>query len=399
LAADALDNTVRWVGTWAASPAGLADTPSPFDDQTVRLIVHTSLGGNQVRVRISNTFGTTPLVIGAAHIALRDRGAAIVAATDRPLTFGGHALVVVPAAAVVLSDAANLAVPPQADLAVSLYLPKLTTETTTHPLSLQTSYVSPPGDFAGAIDLVGGTTIPRWPFLTGVDVAASTRAGAIIALGDSITDGASSTTDANRRWPNLLVKRLQSRPDLKHLAVLNQGVSGNRILHPTETQFGNLFGPAGLARFDRDVVAQPGAEYVIVLLGINDIGHPGASAPPEEAVSAADIIAGHRQFIVRAHQAGLRIFGATLTPFQETTLPGFYSPEKEVTRQAVNTWIRTSGEFDAVIDFDAALRDPAHPSRMLPAYDGGDHLHPSDAGMQALANAFPLHLLKPGKHR
>ncbi len=384
----------QWAGTWATAPAGVAGAPEQFADVTLRLIVHTTAGGERVRIRIANTFGTEPLVVGAAHIARRDRDASIVAGTDRPLTFGGRPSFTVPPGALVLSDPVALEVVPLSDLAVSIYLPAATTEMTTHVTALQTNYVSRPGDFTGSSQFDVAQTLTRWPFLTGVDVSAAAPAGAIVAFGDSITDGANSTAGTNHRWPDLLATRLQQRGDLRHFGVLDEGIIGNRILHATETQFGNLFGPAGLARFDRDVLAQPGVQCVIVLLGINDIGHPGGAAPASDEVSAEDIAAGYRQFIERAHAKGVSVFGATLLPFEETTLANFYSPEKETKRQAVNQWIRTSGAFDGVIDFDKAVRDPAHPTRMLATYDGGDHLHPGDAGMQAMANAIPLELFK-----
>jgi lysophospholipase L1-like esterase len=383
----------HWGGTWATAPAGVAGTPEQFSNQTLRLIVHTSAGGEQVRIRISNAFGSEPLAIGAAHIARRDREAGIIAGTDRALTFSGRPAFTVPPGALALSDPVALHVAPLSDLAVSLFLPAPTLESTTHVTALQTNYVSRAGDFTGAVQFDAARTLTRWPFLAGVDVS-GTAPAAIVAFGDSITDGANSTAGANHRWPDLLAARLQQRPDLRHLGVLNEGIIGNRILHPTETQFGNLFGPAGLARFDRDVLAQAGVRFVIVLLGINDIGHPGGSAPASDAVSAEDIAAGYRQFIERAHAHGIRIAGATLLPFADTTLASFYSPEKETKRQAVNQWIRASGAFDGVIDFDKAVRDPAHPARMLPAYDGGDHLHPSDAGMAAMVTAIPLELFK-----
>jgi lysophospholipase L1-like esterase len=384
----------RWIGTWATAPAGVADTPRQFDNQTLRLIVRTSAGGERVRVKVSNTFGTEPLTIGAAHVARRAADASIRPETDRTLTFGGKPSIAVPVGAVALSDAVNLAVPAGSDLAVSIYLPRRTVEVTTHVSAFQTSYVSPAGDFTAARTFEVSDTITTWPFLTGVDVASGPQGAAIVAFGDSITDGASSTRDANRRWPDLLAARLRERPELNHLGVLNQGIIGNRILHPTETQFGNLFGPAGLARFDRDVIAQAGVQYLIVLLGINDIGHPGANAPASDEVTADEMIAGYRQFIERAHEKGIAVFGATLLPFEDTTIPRFYSVEKEAKRQAVNRWIRTGGAFDAIIDFDRVMRDPARPTRMLPKYDSGDHLHPSDAGMAAMAGAIPLDLFK-----
>lgn len=383
-----------WVGSWATAPAGVAGTPEQFRNETLRMIVHATLGGEQARVKISNTFGSTPLVIGAAHVARRQAEANTVPGTDRTLTFGGRPSFTVPPGALVLSDPVDLRIAPLSDVAISLYLPAETPETTTHVTALQTTYVAR-GDSTASVQFDVARTLTRWPFLSGVDVSAGSRTGAIVAFGDSITDGANSTAGANRRWPDLLSARLQQRPDLRGVGVLDEGIIGNRILHGTETQFGSLFGPAGLARFDRDVLAQTGVQFAIVLLGINDIGHPGANAPATDEVGAEEIEAGYRQFIARAHAHGIRIYGGTLMPFEGTTIPGFYSPEKETKRQAVNRWIRRSGAFDAVVDFDAAVRDPAHPARMLPAYDSGDHLHPNDAGMAAMANAIPLELFKP----
>ena len=383
----------EWAGSWATAPAGVEGTPQRFNDETLRLIVHTTAGGDQVRVKVSNTFGTVPLLVGAAHIARRDREANIVADTDRTLTFGGRPSVAIPPGALALSDPVDLRVAAASDLAISLHLPEETAEVTTHVTALQTTYVAR-GDATASVRFDVARTLTRWPFLSGVDVAAA-GAGAVVAFGDSITDGANSTAGANHRWPDLLAARLQQRADLRTLGVLNEGIIGNRILHPTEAQSGNLFGPAGLARFDRDVLAQAGVQFAIVLLGINDIGHPGANAPTSDEVSAEEIEAGYRQFIERAHARGIRIFGGTLMPFEDTTIPNFYSPAKEAKRQAVNRWIRASGAFDAVIDFDKAVRDPARPARMLPAYDSGDHLHPNDAGMAAMAGAIPLQLFKP----
>jgi lysophospholipase L1-like esterase len=373
------------------------DYTPEFNDQTLRYIVHTSIGGNQVRVQISNTFGTEPLVIGAAHIARRMGGASIDPSTDRPLTFGGEHQVTIPVGAPVLSDPVELEVPALSDLAVSLYLPQPTTADTMHLLALQTNYVTY-GNATGALDLPDATTTTSWHFLTRVDVQVDRRLTAVVALGDSITDGANSTVDANRRWPDVLAARFQEGGRASRFAVINEGIIGSRILHPTETQYGNLFGPSALARFDRDVLAQPGISHVIVLLGINDIGHPGADAPDSEEVTAQEIARGLLQFVQRAHEKGIKVFGATLTPFEDTTLPGFYSPDKELKRQAVNHWIRTSDAFDEVIDFDAVIRDPTHPERILPIYDGGDHLHPSDAGQQAMGEAIPLELFKNPCH-
>lgn len=309
--------------------------------------------------------------------------------SDRQLTFGGSPTTVIPPGALVVSDPVRLAVPPLSNLAVSMYFPGSVSATTEHSLAVQTTYVSMPGNFASATSMpAGGTTTTSWYFVNGVEVTAEGRpAAAIVALGDSITDGYASTVDANRRWPNSLAARLQARPATANLSVVDQGISGNRVLH-------DFIGPNALARLDRDVLSQSGVRWVIVLEGINDIGIPGAFGTPAENVSADEIIEGHRQLIARAHAKGLRIYGGTLTPFEGTVFPGYYSPEGEVKRQAVNHWIRTSGEYDAVIDFDAAVRDPAHPTRILPAYDCGDHLHPNDAGYQAMANAIDLHLFR-----
>ncbi len=411
------DTSQQWVGTWGTAPAGppLPAQMQTFNDQTLRLIVHTSIGGSQVRIRVSNELGTTPLRIGAAHIALRQSGADIVPGSDRVLTFSGATSITVPPGAPVLSDPVALDVPALGDLAVSLYLPGEVQATTIHGSAFQTNYVSLPGNFTGAATLPVQRTTTSWPFLAEVDVDAP-GAGAIVALGDSITDGAVTTIDANRRWPDLLALRLQTArdqatggkasPDARsastsaallalnsRLGVVNRGIGGNRLLRDPGEQ--PLFGRAALVRFDRDVLATAGVRYLIVLIGINDIGHPGTGTiPVSEAVTAQDLIAGYRQLIARAHAKGIPVYGATLTPFEGTVFPGYYTPEKEAVRQAVNNWIRSSDEFDAVIDFDRAVRDPAHPTRMLPAYDSGDHLHPNDLGMQAMANAIPLALFR-----
>ena len=381
----------HWVGSWATAVQGVVGAPAQYSDQTLRLIVRTSVGGNQVRVRLSNELGTQRIVIGAARIALRSVAESIDPSTDRALTFGGIASITVPAGAPVLSDPVSLDVPPLSELAISIYLPHPTSVSTVHLLGLQTSYVSAPdsGDLTDAGTLLPSNPIGSWPLLTGVQVKASSRAEAIVVLGDSITDGAGSTVDANRRWPDMLSERLQARPNLDHLAVLNQGIIGNRLLRPGTGPVAQLLGAAGLARFDRDVVAQPAVGFAIVLLGINDIG-----APVLEAVSVDELIAGHRQLIERAHLRGIKIFGATLPPFEGATMPGFYTPEGEQKRQAINEWIRRAGEYDGVVDFDRALRDPGHPTRLLPAYDSGDHLHPNDAGTRAMAEAVALRLFR-----
>lgn len=393
------------VGTWASTPTATpAGDGTVFENQTIRQLVHTSVAGTSVRIRLSNEFGGRPLVIGAAHVALRADGAAdtrIAPATDRRLTFGGRSAVTVPAGSPAISDPVRLRLPAGADLVVSIFLPQRTPGTTVHAFARQENAVAA-GDVTGATDIRATATTNRWYFLSGVSVTTRSRhrAGAVVALGDSITDGAQTTVGADHRWPDLFARRLRHTPDLRRLGVLNQGISGNRLLHDPNPPAGSdaeafaaWFGQSALRRFDRDVAAQPGARYVIALLGVNDLGHPGTVAPESERVSAEDLIAGHRQLIARAHERGLTIYGGTLTPFKGDTF-GFYSPENEAARQVVNRWIRTSGAYDGVIDFDRALRDPAEPERLLPRYDSGDGLHPSDAGARAMARAVPLHLLR-----
>ncbi len=382
----------RWVGTWTASPQHpeppfVLPSPAQFDNQTIRQVVRTSIGGRALRVRLSNEFGTAPLVVGAVSVALHRAGEAIVAGSDRPLKFSGRASFSIPAGAPALSDPIDFDVPAVGDLVVSIFLPKPTPAATFHSLGLSTTFVSPPGDYTGAVVMPTASTTLSWFFLSGISVEAGKRSAAIVTLGDSITDGFASTPDTNRRWPNLLAQRLQANHPTRHLAVLNQGISGNRTLF-------DLIGPNAQARLDRDVLNAPGAKSVILLEGINNIGIPGAFGLASETVTADDIIAGHKQIIARVRERGLKIIGATLTPFEGTIFPGYYTPEGELKRQAVNQWIRTSRAFDAVIDFDRAIRDPAQPSKMLAAYDSGDHLHPNDAGYQAMANAIDLKLFR-----
>jgi lysophospholipase L1-like esterase len=373
-----------WVATWGTSPVAplpANTTNTGFTNQTVRLIVHTSLGGNEVRVRLSNAFGTESLAIGAAHVALRSMNAGIVSGTDRALTFSGSNSVSIPPGALVVSDSVKLDVPALADLAVSVYLPGPTGQATWHAAAFSTNYVSKAGDFTGAADLPVDHTVTSWFYLTDVEVKSSKDTLAIVTFGDSITDGTRSTPDTNHRWPNLLAERLAEH-HIK-LSVVDEGIAGNRILH-------DLAGPNALARFDRDVLTQAGVGYVTVLLGINDIGRSTTGEPPQP-VSADEIIAGHRQMIARAHEHGLKIVGCTLTPFDGAA---YFSTEGETKRQAVNKFIRTGGAYDGVIDFDAVVRDPGQPARFLAMYDSGDHLHPNDAGYKAMADAIDLSLFK-----
>jgi lysophospholipase L1-like esterase len=373
-----------WVATWGASPVAPlpANTTNPgFTNQTVRLVVHTSLGGDEARVRLSNAFGTESLVIGAAHIALRGMNAGIVSGTDRALTFSGSGSVTIPPGALVVSDSVKLGVPALSDLAVSLFLPGPTGQATWHAAALATNYVSQPGDFTGAVDMPVDHTVASWFYLTDVEVNSSKDTFAVVTFGDSITDGTRSTPDTNHRWPNLLAERLAQHHAKS--SVVDQGIAGNRVLH-------DLVGPNALARFDRDVLAQAGVGYVIVLLGINDIGRSTTGQPPQP-VNAEEIIGGYRQMITRAHQQGLKIVGCTLTPFEGAA---YFTPEGETKRETVNNFIRTGGAYDGVIDFDSAVRDPGHPSRFLPMYDSGDHLHPNDAGYKAMADVIDISLFK-----
>jgi lysophospholipase L1-like esterase len=349
-----------------------------YTDQTLRLVVRASIGGNRVRIRVSNEMGSTPLRIGRASIALRTSGATI--ATPRPLTFGGLASITIPAGAPMLSDPVDLALPAQADLAVSLYLPGTAQASTIHNVALQTSYVSTSGDHTSSLILPVSRSIGYWPFLTEVDVAAPVPA--LVALGDSITDGARSTSNANRRWTDHLARRLQSALGAAgRIGVVNRGISANQLLSDYPTAL--LAGRDTLERFDRDVLSTAGVRYLVALIGINDISYSPGSNP----IPVADLIAGWRQLIARAHAQDLTVIGATLPPFEGFV---YYTPAREAVRRAANNWLRASGEFDALFDVEAALRDPANPTRILPAYDSGDHLHPNDAGYQAMANAMPL---------
>jgi len=388
----------RWIGTWATAPQPfLPGTLRNFHNRTVRLIVHTSAGGTRVRIRISNTFGDRPLTIGGARIARRAAGADVDSTSSRTLAFHGRSSTTVPARSTVVSDPVELDAPALSDLAISLYLPDSTAATTSHALALQTSYVaSDPGDFTANARFPAAETITSWPFLTGVDVEASPNGAAIVAFGSSTTDGDGSTADANRRWPDVLAERLQKAAVRGgEVGVLNQGIIGNRLLKDSPPQararFGEALGQAGLTRFERDVLGQPGVRYVIIGLGINDIAFPGVFTPPTERVSARDIIGGYGRLIARAHRAGIRVIGTTITPFEGRDS---YTPDKEVVRRAVNSWIRDSAAFDVVVDFDAVLRDPSRPTRLLPAYDSGDHLHTNDAGYTAMGKAIPLALFE-----
>ena len=335
---------------------------------------------------LSNTFGTAPLTIGAANIALRDKEDAIQATRATALTFSGRPSVTIPANAIVYSDPVTLAVPPLTDLAVDLYLPGTTNSPaalTMHGSSFQTSFISETGNHVGVPKLPTVGTTRSWFLLSRVEVEAPDAAGVIVAFGDSITDGAASTADTNSRWPDVLARRLLASPTPMKVGVLNAGIGGNRVI--SEGTYGS--GINALARFEIDVLSQTGVKHVIVMEGINDIGNARQNPSP----TAEDLIAAHKQLITRARANGVKIFGATLTPFWGA---GYYTEVGEAKRQALNEWIRTSKAYDGVVDFDKATRDPSDPRKMLAAYDSCDHLHPSDAGYKAMGEAIELSLFK-----
>ena len=381
-------DSVRWTGTWSAATQAPLDPAATFDHVTLRQIVRASIGGHVVRVRFSNAQGTVPLAIGAASIGVRASGAAVRPRSLRTLTFAGAATISIAPGGEAVTDPVVVDVDPFDDLAISLYVPTATAGTTQLSLSHQTSYVSPPGDFASAIDMATASTITSWYWLAGVEVLREQRARSVVAFGDSITEGFGSTTDANTRWTDVLARRLRANRRTTDVGVLNEAISGNRVLN-------DVIGPNAQRRIDRDVLTQPGLAYVVLLEGTNDLGFsqlaPGTFGPGVSLanVSAAEIIAGYQQIIRRVHQAGAKIYGATLLPFEGA---GYYDAAVEPKRAALNQFIRHSGQFDAVIDFDQAIRDPAHPTRMRAAFDSGDHLHPNDAGYAAMGNAIDLRL-------
>ena len=402
-----------WVGTWAASPYGgdFRREPPTLMDSTLRQIVHTSIAGKALRVRLTNEFGTEPLRINAATIALASNPPAArpvgpritppgavapstiadpaVTAIDTTsllnLTFNGQSSVVIPEGADVLSDPVDFATPAFANLAISLYLPVQPISTpTVHGDAAQDNFVVR-GNQVSAPTVSGADTIESWYFIKGIDVEPTQpRAAAVVAYGDSITDGAWATQNANHRWPDYLAQRLHNNPATGHLSVLDEGIGGNCVLI-------TCTGPNALARFDRDVLSQAGVRYVIVLESINDIGAIHRRNRPQYHLTAQDLETGLQQIVVRAHEHGIKVFGATLTPYQGA---GYYTDEGEKIREAVNQWILSSGVFDGTIDFDKATRDPNKPLTFNPEYDSGDHLHPKDSGYDAMANSIDLSLFR-----
>ncbi len=389
----------HWIPTWTTAQqlvrfpptappttppsAGLGPPLQSVTNQTIRMIARTSIGGRRVRVKLANAFNGARVEIGAAHIALRDKDSDIVVSSDRVLRFGGATSVKIAPGALVVSDPVDLVIPPLTDIAVSLYFPGETGPPTTHARGLRTTYISTPGDQSGSATLPIASTQLSYYWLAAIEVDAAPNARVVVAFGDSITDGSQSTPDTNNPWPAILATRLAANKATAHIAVANQGIGGNRVLSD-----GTLFqGVSALARLDRDVLSQPGVTWLIVLEGINDIGNATAGLANAPPLTADDLIQAHRQIIDRAHTHGIKVIGGTLTPFEGAN---YFREEGERIRQAVNDWIRTSKAYDAVIDFDAVVRDPANPRRIRAEFDPGDHLHPNDAGYKAMANAVDL---------
>ncbi len=390
----------HWVATWTTAELLAHSGPPPaaranaspaqtigihgFNNQTVRMIARVSIPGKRARVKLSNAFGSAPVTIAAAHIALREKDSAIVAASDRALAFDGRPGVTIGPGAVILSDPVDLSVPPLADVAVSLFFPGETGPPTNHATGLHNTYIGP-GDETARATIEEPIVTQQYYYLAGIDVMAPASSFAIVAYGDSITDGARSSNESNHAWPALLAARLAANKPAAAISVVNMGIGGNRVLRDGT-------GSSALARFDRDVLSQSGVKWVMLLEGINDIGHSDTNSG--ENVEAADIIAGYRQLIERAHTHGIRIIGCTLTPYGGA---GYQREHGEAVREAVNQWIRTPGHFDGVVDFEKATRDPADPKRIRAEFDPGDHLHPNDAGYQAMADAVDLTLFTKRK--
>jgi lysophospholipase L1-like esterase len=366
----------------ASGPArrfGIPAALSGLHDQTIRMIARTSIGGHTVRVRLSNAFGAPPVRLGAVHIAIRDKDSAIQAKSDRPLMFSGSPSATMYAGQVLLSDPVRLDVPPLTDLAVSLYLPGETSAPASHLFALRPTYISKAGDFTAAPAIAEpAATMESYYWLAGIDVLAPAAAGTLVTFGDSITDGDQSTPDTVGMWPALLASRLQANKATAHVAVVNAGISGNRVLGDNGS---------ALARLYHDVLDQPGIKWMTVLEGINDITGATRQNPSAPALKADDLIAAYRQMIEAAHQRGVKVIGCTLTPYLGSNA---YTDSGEAIRSAVNEWIRNRGAFDAVIDFDAATRDPADPKRFSPKTDSPDFLHPANPGYKMMADAVNL---------
>jgi lysophospholipase L1-like esterase len=368
----------HWVETWTASQQTQRVAGPDFNSQTVRMIVRSTIGGKRARLEFANTYGTTPLEIGAAHIAIRAKDSEIVPSSDRELMVNGKRSFAIPPGAVMVTDPVDLDIPKLTDLAVSVYVPGAGSRQTQHSLGLHTTYISASGNVAGQPSIADAQTTQSWYWLSSIEVMAPAATSAIVAFGDSITEGYHSTPDTNRMWPAVFEERLLSKSGGPQFAVVNEAISGNQILH-------DRMGVNALARFDHDVLARAGVKWVVILEGINDFGMSAG------AVTADEVIAGLRQMIDRAHAHGISVVGATLLPYEGA----MYATDKgELSRTAVNQWIRTGGAYDGVIDFEAVTKDPTHPTRMKPEFDSGDHLHPNDTGYKAMADAVDPAIFK-----
>lgn len=375
-----------WVSAWTAPPD--SEGP-PLKAQTIRQILRPSIGGSSLRIRLSNLFGKAPLTLGPVRVAVHATGSAIRPGSDLALTFGGKATLTIPMGGSALSDPVPMKVAALRELAVSLNLPSDVPASTIHGFGNRTAYFFPGADATAAVAFPAGITDDSRYFLTDVDVAASPGAMAVVAFGDSITDGVGSRLDGYGRWPDALAAKLQNDPALASISVVNAGIAGNRILNDGVDPF---VGPSGLARLDRDALDKPGARWILLLAGSNDISASDMLPLPKDQVSAPQIIEGMKRLIARAHARGLKIMGATLLPKAGVGKPFKHTEAGAAKRVALNAWIRNSGAFDAIADFEQAMRDPARPDRLLPAYDSGDHLHPNEDGYQAMAALVHLRL-------
>jgi lysophospholipase L1-like esterase len=377
----------HWIGTWAASADTQPSVPVPSPGVTYREIVHTSANGTAVRVVVTNEFGLEPLTIGALRIATSKGGSAIDLTTAKAVSFGRQYSITLPAGSMAVSDSVDMDLQPFADIAVSIFIPaQQISQSTAHSYALQTNYEAK-GNVVDAEALTSPVEVSSWTFLKGIDVRLdelNSMGGDIVTLGDSITDGAASKPNTNTRWPDVLAHRVQAYEGLAKMGVLNAGINGNRLLHDGD-------GESALRRLDRDVLAKPNVKYLIVLEGINDIGHIVTASSSDPAMTTQDIIRALEQIVLRAHSHGIKVIGGTITPYENCK---YASPEGEKIRVGVNDWIRTSKELDGVADFEKIVRDPAHPTRFLLAYDSGDHLHPNTAGLRAMANGIDLSLFE-----